>query len=145
MAVVVNAAFSNENLEAVVKAIDIPVVVTITSMEQDVAGRIHAGASILNVAGAHHTAAIVKKIRQQYSSIPIIASGGNREEYIRETIEAGANALTYTPPSTAELFTMSMNEHYRTGDPASSENDGSLVLVEDAEVPDLVSPNPESN
>lgn len=145
MAVVVNAAFSNENLEAVVKAIDIPVVVTITSMEQDVAGRIHAGASILNVAGAHHTAAIVKKIRQQYPSIPIIASGGNREEYIRETIEAGANALTYTPPSTAELFTMSMNEHYRTGDPASSENDGSLVLVEDAEVPDLVSPNPESN
>ena len=40
---------------------------------------------------------------------------------------------------------MSMNEHYRNGEPASKDNDGSLVLVEDVEVADLISPYPESN
>ncbi len=36
--------------------------------------------------------------------VEIIASGGNENEKIRITIEAGANAITYTPPTTAELF-----------------------------------------
>ncbi|MBY0584920.1 hydrolase [Murdochiella sp. Marseille-P8839] len=145
MAVVVNASFTNENLHAVTEAIDIPVVVTITSREEDVGARLNAGARLLNVAGAHHTAEIVRCIREKFPEVPIIASGGNREDLIRETIDAGANAITYTPPSTAELFTMSMNEHYRSGDPASEHNDGSLVLVDDAEVADLYSPHPESS
>lgn len=144
MAVVVNASFSNENLHEITEAIDIPVVVTITSQEEDVGARLNAGARLLNVAGAHHTAEIVRSIREKYPEVPIIASGGNREDHIRETIDAGANAITYTPPSTAELFTMSMNEHYRSGDPASEDNDGSLVLVDDVEVADLHSPHPES-
>lgn len=145
MAVVVNASFSNENLRAIAEAIDIPVVVTITSLEEDVRSRLNAGANLLNVAGAQKTADIVRAVRAEFPEVPIIASGGNREDFIRATIEAGANAITYTPPSTAELFTMSMNEHYRNGEPASKDNDGSLVLVEDVEVADLISPYPESN
>ena len=34
----------------------------------------------------------------------IIASGGKTNETILATIQAGANAITYTPPSTQELF-----------------------------------------
>ncbi|MDY6006557.1 MAG: hydrolase, partial [Gemmiger sp.] len=43
---------------------------------------------------------------------PIIATGGRTEESIAETIAAGANAITYTPPSPAELF-KAMMEKYR--------------------------------
>ena len=50
------------------------------------------------------TAKVVRAIREIYPKIPIIATGGPTEESIAETIEAGANAITYTPPSNGELF-----------------------------------------
>ena len=43
-----------------------------------------------------NTAKIVRKIREKFPLIPIIATGGPTEESILETIEAGANAITYT-------------------------------------------------
>ena len=55
---------------------------------------------------------IVKKIRDQFPEVPIIATGGPSEETIIKTIEAGANAITYTPPTPADLFKISM-EKYR--------------------------------
>ena len=39
-----------------------------------------------------------------YPNVPLIAFGGKSNDSIRETIAAGANAITYTPPSTQELF-----------------------------------------
>ena len=45
-------------------------------------------------------------------SVPIIASGGKTGESISATIAAGANAITYTPPSPAVLF-KEMMEKYR--------------------------------
>ena len=44
------------------------------------------------------------KIRAEFPTVPIIATGGPREEDILRTIEAGANAITYTPPTTGQLF-----------------------------------------
>lgn len=47
------------------------------------------------------------------SYIPIFCGcGGNTEESIQATIAAGANAITFIPPSTAELF-KSMMAKYR--------------------------------
>ena len=111
MGVVLNAPISNPNLMAVARAIDIPVVITVVSGETNIARRLDAGASILNVAGAAETPRIVRKIREQFPEIPIIASGGNTNETIRETIRAGANAITYTPPSTCELFKSTMSKY----------------------------------
>ena len=71
-----------------------------------------AGASILNIAGGSNTPELVEAIRADFPDVPIIASGGNTEENIKKTIQAGANAITYTPPSTGELF-KSMMEKYR--------------------------------
>lgn len=96
---------------AVARAIDIPVVITVVSGETNIARRLDAGASILNVAGAAETPRIVRKIREQFPDVPIIASGGNTNETIRETIRAGANAITYTPPSTCELFKSTMSKY----------------------------------
>jgi thiamine monophosphate synthase len=64
------------------------------------------------VACGGKTPEVVAKIRQSFPEIPLIASGGNTEENIARTIEAGANAITFTPPSTAELF-KAMMEKYR--------------------------------
>lgn len=111
MGVVLNAPISNPNLMAVARAIDIPVVITVVSGETNIARRLDAGASILNVAGAAETPRIVRKIRDQFPDVPIIASGGNTNETIRETIRAGANAITYTPPSTCELFKSTMSKY----------------------------------
>ena len=108
MGIVLNAPISDLNLLAVTKVVDIPVI----SEETNIAARLASGASILNVAAGPGTAALVQKIRRDFPEVPIIASGGNTEESIQATIAAGANAITFTPPSTAELF-KSMMAKYR--------------------------------
>ena len=112
MGVVLNAPISNENLRAVAEVVDIPVIATVTREDTDIQARLEAGASILNVACAQKTPYVVQKIRSEFPDVPMIASGGNTNETIHETIAAGANAITYTPPSTLELFKQIM-ESYR--------------------------------
>lgn len=112
MGVVLNAPITNLNLRAVAMAVDIPVIITVTKENTDVAERIRNGASILNVACAAQTPRVVQKIRREFPEVPIIATGGRTEASIAETIAAGANAITYTPPTAAELF-REMMEKYR--------------------------------
>jgi len=104
MGVVVNAPTTNVIIRALRDRIDIPVVVTVVSEKTDIEARINAGAAILNVSGASKTAEIVRMIRQKYPEMPIIATGGPTEDDILRTIEAGANAITFTPPSNGEIF-----------------------------------------
>jgi len=109
--VVLNSPTKNEILRVVRAVIDIPIVITVISEEDDVDARIAAGATILNVSGAKSTAKIVRKIREKYPEFPIIATGGPTEESILETIEAGANAITYTPPSNTEIMKKLMDKY----------------------------------
>ena len=111
MGVVLNAPITDENLWAVAQAVDIPVVVTVTSEKTDITARLNAGAAILNVAAAGRTPEIVRNIRKEYPGVPIIASGGGTPERILATIEAGANAITYTPPTAQQLFKEMMNKY----------------------------------
>ena len=104
MGVVLNSPVTNLNLLAVSRVVDIPVVITVVNDSTDIQARLDAGADILNVAGADKTPEIVARIRTNFPDVPIIASGGNQPEAIKRTIAAGANAITYTPPSTKELF-----------------------------------------
>ena len=104
MGVVLNAPISDLNLLAVSNSVDIPVIITVASPDTDISSRISHGAAILNVACGKDTPDVVRKIRLNYKDIPLIASGGKTNESILETINAGANAITYTPPSTQELF-----------------------------------------
>ena len=111
MGVVLNAPINNINLLAVARSVDIPVVITVVDEKTDIAARLEAGASILNVAAAGKTPELVRSIRAQFPDVPIIATGGNRPETITATIEAGANAITYTPPSPQELFKTMMAKY----------------------------------
>lgn len=101
--VVVNATTEADVIRAVSQFVDIPVVVTVSSFDEFTAVRIAAGAQIVNVAAGKETAAVVRQVRQAFPGIPIMASGGKSGESILDTIAAGADAITWTPPSIAEL------------------------------------------
>ena len=101
--VVLNAPTSNDTIREVAKVVDLPIVITVVK-EDDIAGRLDAGAQILNVSAAAQTPELVAKIREKYPDVPIMATGGPTEESIKETIKAGADAITWTPPSNGEVF-----------------------------------------
>ena len=102
--VVVNAPTANTVVQHVAETIDIPVVVTVARADTDFEARLQAGANIFNVSAAAETPAIVRSIRERYPDVPIIATGGPTDESILETIRAGANAITWTPPTNGEIF-----------------------------------------
>ena len=111
MAVVVNAPMGNLDIERICNYIDIPLVVTVLSEHTDIAARLDAGASILNVSAAARTPEVVRKIREKFPDVPIIATGGPTPESITATVGAGANAISYTPPTTKELFSHMMFDY----------------------------------
>lgn len=113
--VVLNAPTSNDTIREVAKVVDLPIVITVVK-EDDIQGRLDAGAQILNVSAAAKTPELVAKIREKYPDVPIMATGGPTEESIKATIKAGADAITWTPPSNGEVFRDIM-EAYRNGDP----------------------------
>ncbi len=111
MGVVVNQPTSNETIKKIRSTIDIPVIVTVVSECEDFKARIDAGATILNVSGGKNTPKIVSKIKEQFPDFPVIATGGPTEESIRATIQAGANAITYTPPANGEIMSQLMDKY----------------------------------
>jgi isopentenyl diphosphate isomerase/L-lactate dehydrogenase-like FMN-dependent dehydrogenase len=112
--VVLNAPTPNETISYLKQKVDIPIVITVVSEKTDIEARIDAGADIINVSGAANTVNIVKDIRRNFPKVPIIATGGTSEESILKTIEAGANAITYTPPTNGEIFKGLMNKYRGT-------------------------------
>ena len=117
MAVVVNAPMCNRDIERIARNVDIPLVVTVLNEHTDIDARLDAGASILNVSAAARTPEVVASIRSRYPEVPIIATGGPTPEDILKTVEAGANAISYTPPTTKELFTLMMQDYRSREEP----------------------------
>ena len=113
--VVLNAPTTNESINDVFKVVDLPIVITVVK-EEDIQARLDAGAQILNVSAAAKTPELVSKIRREFPTVPIMATGGPTEDSIRATIVAGADAITWTPPTNGEVFRDIM-ETYRKGNP----------------------------
>lgn len=115
MAIVVNAPTTNDVIAQIADIIDIPIVVTVLDENTDIDARLEAGATIFNVSAAARTPEVVRILRERYPDLPIIATGGPSQESIRETVAAGANAISFTPPTAEELFhglmTRYRNEH----------------------------------
>ena len=115
MAVVVNAPTTNDVIAQIADIIDTPIVVTVLDENTDIDARLEAGATIFNVSAAARTPEVVRILRERYPDLPIIATGGPSQESIRETVAAGANAISFTPPTAEELFhglmTRYRNEH----------------------------------
>ncbi|WEV52540.1 dioxygenase [Bifidobacterium sp. ESL0704] len=113
--VVLNAPSEVEIVREVSMTVHVPVMATVVKWDDTVQRKIEAGAKIINVAAGRNTAEVVARIKERYPEIPVVASSGGSAESIRETIAAGANALTWTPPSAADLQKRMM-ERYRRGE-----------------------------
>lgn len=111
MGVVVNAPITADIIRQIRAVVDTPIVVTVLSETSDIDSRIEAGASILNVSAAERTPTVVEQIRKRYPDFPIIATGGPTGETVQRTIDAGANAISITPPTTNQLFKEIMNRY----------------------------------
>lgn len=109
--VVCNALITNDAIQEIKKAVEIPVIFTVVSEHVDLDRRLKAGVDFINVSGASRTPQIVAEIREKYPQLPIIATGGPTDETILSTIQAGANAITYTPPGSRDLFARDMQEY----------------------------------
>ncbi len=96
--VVVNAPISNETIAKMKAVVDIPVVTTIVSGDMDIAGRLAAGADILNVSGASRTPEMVTKIRAEFPTVPIIATGGPGRRTSSAPLRPEPTPLPIRPP-----------------------------------------------
>ncbi|MFK4568311.1 hydrolase [Enterococcus sp. UD-01] len=109
--VVLNGPTPVETVEMVCEVVDIPVVSTVTSIHTPIDEKLKAGVTVINISAGKDTAKTVRHFRERYPKLPIIATGGPTDESIQETIAAGANAITYTPPSNGELFSHKMDKY----------------------------------
>ena len=109
--VVLNAPTPNEIIKRVSEVIDIPIVITVVSETDDITGRLESGAAVLNVSAASRTPWIVEKIRKEHPAAAIIATGGPNDDSITDTINAGADAITWTPPTTGDIFKVIMSKY----------------------------------
>lgn len=110
--VIVNAPTKPVVIESIARHVDCPVIATISGLKDDYMAKVDAGARILNISAAANTADVVAKVRSDVGEeFPIIATGGPNEETILQTIKAGANAITYTPPSSDEIFAQVMAKY----------------------------------
>ncbi len=115
LAVVLNAPTQPHTIDEVSQTIDIPIICT--AVNADIEPKIRNGAHIINVSASINTPDVVREIRRNYPDLPVIATGGPSEDSIMRTIDAGANAITYTPPSVTELM---KNLMYKYRDPSSA-------------------------
>ncbi|MFR3727745.1 hydrolase [Lacrimispora sp.] len=110
--VVLNAPTKTEFVQELTEYIDIPIVLSIISAYENLEERmLHSGARIINVSGGKHTVEIIRELRRIDDTFPIIATGGPDKASIEAVIEAGANAVTYTPPTNGEIFRDIMDEY----------------------------------
>ncbi|MGM9903140.1 hydrolase [Enterococcus hirae] len=111
LGVVLNAPTPVETVHEVCQVVDIPVISTVTSKYSEIDEKLEAGISIINISAGKDTAETVRHFRKKYPELPIMATGGPSDDSILDTIRAGANAITYTPPSSGELFSRKMDKY----------------------------------
>ena len=113
-AIVLNGPVTVETTEMVRRYVDIPIIYTVIDKSRPLQPYIDTGVNIFNVSGGKDTVELVKWVREQYPDIPIIASGGKSDKSIEDTINAGANAITYTAYGMMEQYFHEKMETYRT-------------------------------
>ena len=112
-AIVLNGPVTVDTTKMVRQYVDIPIIYTVIDKSRELQPYIDAGVNIFNISGGKGTVELVKWVREQYPDIPIIASGGKTDESIEATINAGANAITYTAYGMMEQYFHEKMETYR--------------------------------
>ena len=134
--VVLNSPASPEMVGQVVSTVDIPVVATITTFDDEAAEKVYAGARIVNVAAGKRTAEVIADLRRAFPNLPIIATGGRSDQTAAATVAAGANALIWAPPSIVELQS-DMMVRYRERAAEKGESAGETAATVVADITDM--------
>lgn len=111
MGVVLNSLSTVDTINKVNHMVDCPIISTVVSFYDAIDEKIEAGVDILNVANGKDTPKLVERLRKKYPEMPIIATGGPSNETILAAIEAGANAISWKPPTNADLFAEKMKKY----------------------------------
>ncbi len=101
--VVLNYGAVPELVASIAQTVDVPVVATITDWNDLAHEKVAAGALVLNVAAGARTPQVVTAVREELPYMPIIATAGPTEESARATVDAGADAISWTPPSLQQI------------------------------------------
>lgn len=109
--VVVNSPTPDTTIRFIRRGVDIPIVVTVANESVDCAARLASGATILNAAAGKKTPWLVEQIRKSVPDAIIMATGGSTPQSILDTINAGADAITWNPPTPTELFKDTMHRY----------------------------------
>ena len=116
--VIVNSPTSIDDVHAISSSIDIPVILTVVTFDELIATKIMAGARVVNVAAGRDTPSVVEAVRARFPELPIIASGGKDAASIKSTIDAGADAITWVPPTMQQLQRELMDVNRAAGQPS---------------------------
>lgn len=106
--IVIGPQVTSEIITRLKKQLEVPLIATVASGKENLEAKIDSGVDIINVSGAQDTPDIIRFVKSHYPYMPVVATGGPNDETILETIKAGADAISFTPPSMAEIFRKQM-------------------------------------
>ncbi len=110
--VLISKPTSPETIERMRNHISGKLIYTVMYDGEPVEALAEAGVDVFNIATGEFTAESVQATRELLPDIPIMASGGPYDSTIRETIEMGADAIVFNPPTATEIL-RSVFDNYR--------------------------------
>ncbi|MFT3739957.1 MAG: hypothetical protein QM786_14490 [Breznakibacter sp.] len=113
-ALIVNQPFKNKHIERIRKLVSIPIISSVSVSNFNFRDRINAGVDIFHVTGGNNTVDIINHLTYAAPCFPVMATGGKSMDDLKGVVNAGADAVVLTPPSSGELFRVIMDK-YRMG------------------------------
>jgi len=92
--------------------VDGPLIYTVMFDAEDIKALDQAGVDIFNISTGEFTPETVANVRELVPNSVIMANGGPHDSTIRATIETGAEAIVFNPPTATEIL-RSIFDNYR--------------------------------
>ncbi|SMO51658.1 hypothetical protein [Gracilimonas mengyeensis] len=112
--VVISKPTSPDIIARIRKEITGKLIYTVMYDGEEVEELADAGVDVFNIATGEYTAESVAKVKELVPNVPVMASGGPYDSTILETIEMGADAIVFNPPTATEIL-RSVFDEYRHG------------------------------
>lgn len=91
--------------------IDAPLVYTVMFDGEDIKALYQAGVDIFNISTGEFTPETVENVRELVPNSVIMANGGPHDSTIKATVEMGAEAIVFNPPTATEVLRSIFDEY----------------------------------
>lgn len=102
--VVISKPTSPEIIQRIRNQISGKIIYTVMFNAEPFGKLFEAGVDIFNISTGETTSETIANVRNKLPSVPIMASGGPHDSTICETLDAGADAIVYNPPTATEIL-----------------------------------------